>query len=143
VILSTDAAGPGWGGKLTLISAPLLIQRLVPNSIHPLAQQYNQKSNLLSVNYLLMAYGRWKENMSHQSSNRRELVAIHQALKTFAPIIQENKIKSFQLFSDNATAVYNLNRKAAVITLHKSLLRLLSLTTTMGVNIVAPICWTS
>jgi ribonuclease HI len=83
-----------------------------------------------------MAYGRWKENMSHQSSNRRELVAIRLALKAFAPIIQENKIKSIQLFSDNATAVYNLNRKTAAITLYKSLLKLLSLTT-MGVNIVA------
>jgi hypothetical protein len=41
------------------------------------------------------------------------------------------------LFSANATAVYNLNQKAAAITLYKSLLRLLSLTTTMGVNTVA------
>jgi hypothetical protein len=41
------------------------------------------------------------------------------------------------LFSDNATAVYNLNRKAAAITLNKSLLKLLLLTTTMGINIVA------
>jgi hypothetical protein len=110
-ILATDAAEPGWGAELTLISAPSLIQRSVPNSIHPLAQQYNPRSNLLNVNYPLMAYGRWKENVSHQSSNRRELVAIHQALKAFEPIIQENKIKSIQLFSDNATAVYYLIKK--------------------------------
>jgi hypothetical protein len=84
-ILATDAVEPGWGAELTLISAPSLIQQLVPNLIHPLAQQYNRKSNLLSVNYPLMAYGRWKENVSHQSSNRRELVAIHQVLKAFAP----------------------------------------------------------
>jgi hypothetical protein len=77
-ILVTDAAEPGWGAELTLISAPSLIQRSVPNSIHPLAQQYNPKSTLLNVNFPLMAYGRWKENMNHQSS-RRELVTIHQA----------------------------------------------------------------
>jgi hypothetical protein len=75
--------------------------------------------------------------MSRQSSNRRELVAIHQLLHAFAPVIKENNIKSIWLFSDNSTAVYNLNRKAAAITLYKSLLRLSSLTTTMGVNIVA------
>jgi uncharacterized protein involved in propanediol utilization len=80
-----------------------------------------------------MEYGR----LIRQSSNWREFVSIHQALQAFAPAIKENKIKSIQLFSDNATAVYNLNQKAAAIALYKNLLRLLSLTTTMGVNIVA------
>jgi hypothetical protein len=67
-ILATDAAEPGWGAELTLISDPSLIQQSVPNSIHPLAQQYNSRSTLLNVNYPLIAYGSWKENMSHQSS---------------------------------------------------------------------------
>jgi hypothetical protein len=73
----------------------------------------------------------------YESSIQQERVSDNSpSLEAFAPIIRENKIKSIQLFSNNATAVYNLNRKAAAITLYKSLLRLLSLTTTMGVNTV-------
>jgi hypothetical protein len=83
-----------------------------------------------------MAYGRWNMKISLQSSNWRELVAIHRALQAFKPVIRENNIKTIQLFSDNATTVYNLNRKAAAITLYKSLIRLVSLTT-MGVTIIA------
>jgi hypothetical protein len=132
-----DSAEPGWGAELTLISAPSSIQRFPPNSTQQSAQQYNQKLNQSSVQYPLMTNGRWNMKMSLQSSNWSELLAIHRALQAFKPVIKENNIKTIQLFSNNATAVYNLNRKAAEIILYKSLIRLLSLTTTMGVTIVA------
>jgi hypothetical protein len=53
--------------------------------------------------------------MSQASSNKRELVAIHKVLEEFTPIITKNRWNSIQILTDNTTACYNINRKAASI----------------------------
>jgi hypothetical protein len=85
----------------------------------------------------MMAFRRWTKFMSHQWSNGRELIAIHHALEAFARMIQKHKITTIQLFSSNLTETYNINRKAAAMILYKSILRLLSLTTTLGMTLIA------
>jgi ribonuclease HI len=75
--------------------------------------------------------------MSHASSNKRELVAIHKALEAFVPIIRHSKWKSIQILTDNTTECYNINRLAEADTLYHSLRRLLTLTDTLNVKIHA------
>jgi hypothetical protein len=74
--------------------------------------------------------------MSQASSNKREVVAIHKALEEFSPIITKNHW-NIQILTDNTTACYNINRKAASINLYHSLCGLFNLTDVMGISIAA------
>jgi hypothetical protein len=71
--------------------------------------------------------------MSHASSNKRELVAIHKVLEAFAPIIRSNRWNSIQILTDNTTACYNINCLAAADTLYHSIRRLLTLSDTLNI----------
>jgi hypothetical protein len=73
--------------------------------------------------------------MSHASSNKRKLVAIHKDLEAFAPIIRSNKWNTIQILMDNTTACYNINRLAAADTLYHSLRRLLTFTDILNIRI--------
>jgi hypothetical protein len=63
--------------------------------------------------------------MAQQTSNKRELVAIDMALQAFQPLLIREGISSIQILTDNSTAMYNINRKAASWNLYLSLRRLL------------------
>jgi hypothetical protein len=67
--INNGCSRTGLGSGININFCPV-INPTISLQFNPLAQQYNLGSNLLSVNYPIMVYGRWKENMSHQSSNR-------------------------------------------------------------------------
>jgi hypothetical protein len=73
--------------------------------------------------------------MSHASSNKRELVAIHKALEAFAPIIRSNKWETIQNLKENTTSFYNINHLASADTLYHSLRCLLTLTDILNIRI--------
>jgi hypothetical protein len=73
----------------------------------------------------LIAFRTWKRYMSTQSSNCRELVAIHIALRAFSQQLIKTRYLSIHVLSDNTAAVYNINRMAASDSLYHPLKKLL------------------
>jgi ribonuclease HI len=102
-LITTDAAPTGWGATLYIPS---------------LHNQTKPKEDLV-------AFGTWNKFMSNQYSNRRELVAIHMALRAFSRRLTQENCLSILVLSDNTTAVYNINRMAAGENLYRPLKRLL------------------
>jgi ribonuclease HI len=112
-IITTDAAPTGWGATI------------------------HSTSSIPTPNNSLKRCGVWSSTMVQASSNKRELVAIHKALEEFTPVITKNRWNSIQILTENTTACYNINRKAAFINLYQSLRRLFNLTDTIGISIAS------
>jgi hypothetical protein len=129
VILTTDAAPSGWGATLHILSSIKSNHRVlsereieIRNQLkrveeHDFLQQnpkfFMQFCQTFQDKDSLKTFGVWNKFMSNQSSNLRELSAIYQALISFLPILQLNKISVVQILIDNSTAMYNINRRAA------------------------------
>jgi hypothetical protein len=75
--------------------------------------------------------------MQTQTSNRKELVAIHKATVAYHPILLKECVKSLQILSNNSAVVYNINRQAAALTLARSLRKLLLAIQAMVIRIKA------
>jgi ribonuclease HI len=112
-IITTDAAPTGWGAII------------------------HSTSSIPTPDNSLKRCGVLSSTMSQASSNKRELVAIHKALEEFSPTIIKNRWNSIQILTDNTTACYNINRKAASINLYHSLCRLFNLTDVLGILIAS------
>jgi hypothetical protein len=69
--------------------------------------------------------GTWSQLMATASSNKRELVACHKALMTFSPILKKENCTDILILTDNTTAMYNINHRAAAKTLSVSLKKFL------------------
>jgi hypothetical protein len=59
------------------------------------------------------------------TSNRKDIIAIDKALDVFQPQLETQGVRHILIQSDNSTAVYNINRKAAAATLYLDLRHLL------------------
>jgi hypothetical protein len=107
------------------------------NSFNPYC--YKQKSNnsKSDTSDPFYIFGEWSRHMSTQSSNKRELVAVHKAIWAFYPKLLEQNCRSIEIFSDNSAAVYNINRKAAHRNLATSLRRLLLYVESLHISIHA------
>jgi ribonuclease HI len=112
-IVTTDAAPTGWGATI------------------------HSTSSIPTPDNSLKRCGVWSSTMAQASSNKRELVAIHKALEEFSPTIIKNRWNSIQILTDNTTACYNINHKAASINLYHSLRHLFNLTDVLGISIAS------
>ncbi|KAA6355935.1 MAG: hypothetical protein EZS28_048538, partial [Streblomastix strix] len=79
-ILTTDAALEGWGSTLQI-----------------------QQTEIMEA-------GRWQKNWLLKNSNKRETAAVLMALRMHKLLIEQNKIHSLTLYTDNQTVEYNLRR---------------------------------
>jgi hypothetical protein len=71
----------------------------------------------------ILLHGHWRNGWS---SNRRELAAVHMTLQRLVKIQDFRSLKSFLVWSDNTTTVYNLNRCASARSLVVPMKRLFS-----------------
>jgi hypothetical protein len=71
------------------------------------------------------------------TSNRKELLAIERALDVFRPRLETQSCRHILIQSDNTTAVYNINRKAAAPSLYLYLRRLLDKAEKMNLTLTA------
>ncbi|KAA6370257.1 MAG: putative reverse transcriptase, partial [Streblomastix strix] len=89
VILTTDASRRGWGATF---------------------QKINQSTEI-------KCGAKWKKKWILKTSNQRELAAVYCALLRFGQQLQEEKIHSIHLRTDNTTTSFNINRKNSSRTL--------------------------
>jgi hypothetical protein len=68
--------------------------------------------------------------MSADSINKRELVAVHKAIKTFLPILKTNQFNGLL-----STTAYNINRRAAAHNLVSSTRKLLVMAENNGLQV--------
>ncbi|KAA6381430.1 MAG: putative reverse transcriptase [Streblomastix strix] len=90
-ILRTDASKDQWGGTLTI----------------------------LKTGTTEMLNGPWNSNWKLNSSNQREIAAILLGVRRIKENYSNLNLQALRIESDNAAAVYNINRGAAAIALTK------------------------
>jgi ribonuclease HI len=118
----TDAAPQGWGATFSQLEKPKNIR--LPNQAPENLQVQPFPSKIVpSTSYL--TFGKWRRSEQDMTSNRRELIAIYRALEVFQPRLEAQGVRHILIQSDNTTAVYNINRKAAAATLYLDLRHLL------------------
>jgi hypothetical protein len=133
-IITTDAALHGWEATLTFTKHSNFFNRLPPTRINNTSfRQYQSQPAAEPV----IAYGQWTKTMSTRTSNRRELVAIHMALRKFLPLLKEKGVSIVQVYSDNTMVVYNINKKAVLKSLAPSLRKLLVYAQNQGITLQA------
>jgi ribonuclease HI len=67
----------------------------------------------LNASYFWTTMGRWSDVTASASSNKRELIACHKALESFSSILKKENCTDILILTDNTTAMYNINRRAA------------------------------
>jgi hypothetical protein len=72
-----------------------------------------------------LTFGRWRRAELDMTNNRKELIAIDKALDAFQPRLEAQGVRHILIQSDNTTAVYNINKKAAAASLYLDLRHLL------------------
>jgi hypothetical protein len=73
-----------------------------------------------------LTFATWKRKELDMTSNRKELLAIERALDHFQTHLESQSCRHILIQSDNTTAVYNINRKAAASSLYLDLRRLIN-----------------
>jgi hypothetical protein len=126
-MITTDAAPEGWGATLHFItpSSYKISSKILHHQL-PLPNISNPSS---------ITFGSWGRVSKGQSSNWKELSAIYLALSKFAPIIKERKLNSILILSDNSTACYNINRRAASMNLVPMLKKVINLAESLHLQI--------
>jgi ribonuclease HI len=138
VVITTDAAPEAWEAtlqvvknnkffnpeeevkKLTLIEIPqsTIIEDgrvFFPTNINNSKWSYRDQLGLKERQKLLKEYQivqqKWNWKMKNQTSNLKELTAIHLALEHFLPQIKKAHFTSILIRTDNTSAMYGINRK--------------------------------
>ncbi|KAA6333831.1 MAG: hypothetical protein EZS28_053123 [Streblomastix strix] len=90
--MTTDAAPSGWGSTL------------------------EKESEMIAI-----AHGTWNKRQMKQPSNNREIKAITQDLRSFAKTLKNSRVQSLVIRSDNSTAVFDIRKWRASISLIKEI----------------------
>jgi ribonuclease HI len=67
----------------------------------------------------LVVQQKWTKKLKEQTSNYKELSAIHLALLHFLPVLQKENFKSILIRTDNSAAMYNINKRAGALNLYQ------------------------
>ncbi|KAA6360278.1 MAG: hypothetical protein EZS28_044197, partial [Streblomastix strix] len=70
---------------------------------------------------IAMAHGTWNKRQVKLSSNIREIKAITQGLRSFSKTLKNLRIQSLAIKSDNSTAVFDIRKWRASISLIKEI----------------------
>jgi hypothetical protein len=132
--LITDAAPQGWGATLSKLEKPIISP--LPNQAPENLQVQPYPSRILTSTSLI-AYGTWRRSERDMTSNKKELIAIDKALEVFQPKLETLRCRHILIQSDNTTAVYNINRKAAASSLYLDLRHTLERAEKLDVKLTA------
>jgi hypothetical protein len=129
----TDAAPQGWEATLSLLKKPKILP--LPNQAPENLQIQPFPSKIVpSTSYL--TFGQWRRAELDMTSNKKELIATDKGLDAFQPRLEAQGVRHILIQSDNTTAVYNINRKAAV-TLYLDLRHLLKKSEKLNLTMTA------
>ncbi|KAA6389423.1 MAG: hypothetical protein EZS28_015052 [Streblomastix strix] len=87
------------------------------------AAESGSSSNLMTLNLNLMDTGKWSNNWYLSNSNQLETAAVLVSLRSFTPILVQEKIKFLTLKTDNQTVEYLLRKQKGLMTFHIPILR--------------------
>jgi hypothetical protein len=132
VLITTDASPFGWGASLKEItSSSNTLQKLITSTTNlPIEWDKSWNKTLrscLSEKSERIVSGGWPKRISENTSNYRELMAIYYAIMHWLNVIKQRKWRSLLIMTDNTTAMYNINRRAAAPNLAPTLRKLLNL----------------
>jgi hypothetical protein len=144
VVITTDAAPEAWGATLQIVKndksfnpeevkkltlTEILQSRITedskifcPTNINNSKWSYTDQLGLKERQKLLKEYQvvqqKWNRKMKNQTSNLKELIAIHLALEHFLPQIIKANFTSILIRMDNTSAMYGINRRTGVQNLY-------------------------
>ncbi|KAA6360229.1 MAG: hypothetical protein EZS28_044243, partial [Streblomastix strix] len=104
--MTTDAAPSGWGSTL------------------------EKEQEMIA-----MAHGTWNRRQAKLTSNNREIKAITQGLRSFAKTLKSLQIQSLAIRSDNSTAVFDIRKWRASISLIKEIKQVHQTIEKLGIQI--------